>query len=81
MLGIEKGSTGVNPFYNGVDKGSQAGTSGAPVSHTFYVGSAPSGSNAAETLSEAFIAGSLGAALELATYTRIRTYNTAVGIP
>ena len=58
----------------------QTGASTAPAGFPFYIGN-PTGTASAQTLSEAHMGGSIGATLNLALYTRLQTYMTAVGVP
>ena len=80
-VGDRESAIGVNPFYNGVDKGLLTGTSGAPFNATFLLGNSQGGAVTFQLVSEAHIGGSLGTTLELALYNRLRTYLTAVGVP
>ena len=81
-VGDRESSAGVDPFINGVDEGLLTGVSGAPFNGPFYVGNTGGGSTVtSQTLAAAFIGGSLGATLQLALYTRLRTYMTSIGVP
>jgi hypothetical protein len=80
-VGDRSSSSQAIAYINGASQGISPGTSAAPVNSMFNVGYSPGGSApSANTLSAAFIGGSLGS-LNLALYNRLRTYMTAVGVP
>ena len=79
-VGDRSSSTSVVPYWNGASQGSVTSTSSAPANIDFTIGqvdaAAPGNTN--ETISAAFIGGSLGAAGQLALYNRLKTYMDAV---
>ena len=81
FVGDRPSSATVIPYWNGVAQASQAATSQAPANGNFHVGGVGTAVPCTQQIAEAHIGASLGATLNLALYTRIRTYNTAVGIP
>jgi hypothetical protein len=76
-------STNTTLYWNGASQGNFTDVSAAPVNADFTVGDANGsvGTGSSQTLSASFIGGQLGATLQLALYTRLRTYMTAVGVP
>lgn len=75
-------ATTIIPFWDGSSQGTQSSTSGAPDNLTFVIGAANAATTGtAQTLSEAHIGAALGPALNLALFTRLRAYMTAVGVP
>ena len=78
--GDRPSSANVIPYWNGVAQTTQASGSAAVVNANFAIGNI-GGNSVAHTLSGAFIGASLGSAGQLALYTRLRTYMTAVGVP
>ena len=83
FVGDRSASNVVTPYWGGVlATGPEPSTSSPPASSNFtlgYVSGAVAGST--ELFSEAHIGASLGSAGQLALYTRLRTYLTAVGVP
>ncbi len=66
----------VHPFWNGIDQGAApTSASVSVIAGDFFLG------KGSQTMSAAHIGASLGPALELALYNRLRTYMTAVGVP
>ena len=69
-------SSNVNNYYNGGSQGSASVASSALESGVFLLGGSTT-----MPISAAFFGASLGSAGQLALYTRLRTYMTAVGVP
>jgi hypothetical protein len=81
FVGDRNNSASLEGYWNGIDKGTVAGTSGLP-ENVFFVGCGGSPSACTtKILSEAHIGASLGSAGNLALYNRLRTYMTSVGVP
>jgi hypothetical protein len=86
-VGDRSSPTGVVPYWNGVAQSTVGSTSGAPVNANFTIGASQGyfargeSKATAQTLSAAFIGASLGAAGQLALYTRLNTYLAAVTPP
>ncbi len=80
-VGDRPSSTTVTPYFNGaVSTGPAASTSQPVFNGVFTIGLvATAGTD--EVIAEAHIGASLGSAGNLALYTRLRTYMTAVGVP
>ena len=76
-------SSTINYFWDGASQGSFAVAAASPESAFMTVGgfTSTAGWATAKTISEAHFGASLGATLQLALYTRLRTYMTAVGVP
>lgn len=75
-------STATTLYWDGVSQGGVTDTSAAPNSVGFTIGAVNGISGfTAQTISESHLGASLGATLNLALYTRLRTYMTAVGVP
>ena len=69
-------SANVVPYWDGAAQTTVSGTSSALTSGVFAIGKVTN-----ETICAAFIGASLGSAGQLALYTRLRTYMTAIGVP
>ena len=81
-VGDRSSSATAVPYYNGAAQTAQAATSNLPLNAIILIGTAPNVSGGTgQTISAAFIGASLGSAGQLALYTRLRTYMTAVGVP
>lgn len=81
FVGDRSSSSNTVSYWNGISKISEAGASSAVLNADFTVGLVSGGSSTAQKISEAHIGGSLSPTLNLALYTRLRTYLTAVGVP
>jgi hypothetical protein len=83
LFAVERSdASNMYPYQNGVSAGPLASTPTALSSADFFVGgSIVSGGVTTQTLSAAHIGASLGSAGNLALYTRLRAYMTAVGVP
>ena len=74
-------SSNIIPYWDGISQGTQTVTSQAPYNGVFFIGVSLTGSSSNQQFAEAHIGASLGATLNLALYSRLRTYMTAVGVP
>jgi hypothetical protein len=82
FVGDRSSSANIVPYWNGAAQTTiTSGSTGSEDNHDFLVGGSGAATGTAQTLSEVHIGASLGATLNLALYTRLRTYMTAVGVP
>lgn len=79
--GDRSSSTQTVPYWNGASLGVVSSTSAAFVSTIFAIGWATTYGATPDKLSAAYFGASLGPTLQLALYTRLRTYMTAIGVP
>lgn len=79
--GDRPSSSSVVPYYNGAVQTAQSSTSQAVFNGNFTLGWVSGIAGSSDQFAEAHISGSLGSAGNLALYTRLRTYMTAVGVP
>ena len=81
IAGDRASATAVNLYHTGVSVASGSVPTTGLFSGAIVVGSAATSFNTTSTISAAHIGASLGSAGQLALYTRLRTYMTAVGVP
>jgi hypothetical protein len=75
-------SSSTTLYWDGASAGAVTDTSAPPESVGFTIGwVSPNTTGSAQALSEAHVGAALGGTLNLALYTRLRTYMTAVGVP